>query len=761
MSLETKRLYEFGRFRLDAQERLLLHDGEAVPLTPKAFDLLLVLVERHGHLLEKGELMRSVWPDTFVEEANLSYNISLLRKALGESPSAQHYIQTVPRRGYRFTACVREQQVECDEPSADLSNVQQIEAGVEVRVGDEVSFKERLSRGAQTETATTFNSAGTEDPVPLRRWSRNRLARVAIFLSITIAAAAPIWFIAGRWRVNPTAAPARIVPLTSYAGGESHPTFSPDGKQIAFVWGGEEDDNKDIYVKLIGTETPLRLTTNPAPETGPVWSPDGRQIAFLRQAAEGYGFYIIPALGGPERKLAICSGKLDTEGDPARLAWHPDGQLLAVADRDTPAEPVSLFLLNLETGEKRRLTSPPAHFFGDWNPAFSPDGKMFAFTRAVNGISMDIYVAPVSGGEPRRLTFDDAQVNSLAWTPDGGAIVFSSIRQGSGNTAMLWEIPAAGGTPERLTGVGQNVFTLDIDRHGSRLAYEQRIHDTNIYRIDLSNSTGRGASPHSKLISSTFQDNSPDYSPDGKRIVYISDRTGGLELWLCDAEGAGSIQLTNIGGPHTGTPRWSPDGQQIVFDSGVEGNQEIFIISANGGRPRRLTNDPALDMIPSWSRDGRWIYFGSNRGGDFQIWKVPVEGGEARQVTRRGGLEGFESADGLFLYYSKGIGLSDIWRVPIEGGEESLVLELQKSGHRRSWAMAEDGIYFAVAETPSRSAVEFFSFDTRRVERRVAELERSIKEGPPGLTISRDGRWLLYTRIDQSGSDIMLMEDFR
>jgi Tol biopolymer transport system component len=230
---------------------------------------------------------------------------------------------------------------------------------------------------------------------------------------------------------------------------------------------------------------------------------------------------------------------------------------------------------------------------------------------------------------------------------------------------------------------------------------------------------------------------------------------------VCDSDGANPLQLTDFGEPHTGTPRWSPDGRQIVFDSNVEGNQEIMIISADGGQPRRLTNDPALDMIPSWSRDGRWIYFTSKRSGDMQLWKVPVEGGEAKQVTRQGGLEGFESADGKFVYYSKGLDIRDIWRVPVVGGEETLVLELQKAGHRRSWAVAEDGIYFAVAETASRSVVRFFSFATGRVERRVANLERSIKEGPQGLTISRDGRRLLYTRIDQSGSDIVLMEKFR
>ncbi len=734
MSAPQRQCYEFGPFRLDAGERLLQRDGATISLTPKAFDLLLALVERHGRLVDKEELFQTVWPDTIVEESNLSSNIALIRKALGEGENGQKFIETVPKRGYRFVAEVREAQ----QPADDL-----------------------IQEKAQSHAEATQPDVAS---APLKR--AGRWAWLAVFLAAAVIVSAAIWLMVDRQRAKAPTAPARIVPFTSFAGSESQPAFSPDGKQIAFVWGGASDDNNDIYVKLIGTETPLRLTTNPAADSSPTWSPDGRYIAFLRQSAEGNGFYIVPALGGAERKLANAGRQIVTVDDPGRTAWRPNGEwggeCLAVADSEAPAEPVGLFLLSVETGEKRRLTSPPRNFFaGDWNPAFSPDGKMLAFTRAVNnGINLDVYTVAVSGGDPRRLTFDGAHVKSLAWTPDGREIVFSSSRGGSVNTATLWKVPAAGGAPERLAGVGQNAFTLALDRQANRLAYEQRIRDSNIYRIDASDSTSL-SNLSTRLISSTFQDDSPAYSPDGKRIVYVSDRTGSKELWLCDSDGANPLQLTNIGGPHTGTPRWSPDGQWIVFDSGIEGNQEIFIISADGGKPRRLSSDPAFDCIPSWSRDGRWVYFISNRSGESQVWKVRTEGGQAVQVTRQGGGEVFESVDGKFIYYSKDKGPPAVWRVPVEGGEETLTLELEKTGSRRSWALTEKGIYFAVAETPSSSVVKFFSFATGRVERQVATLEKAIKRGTPGLTVSPDGRWLLYTRIDQSGSDIMLMENFR
>src|SRR5262245_59548930 len=393
MNHQTNHLYEFSPFRLDAQERLLQRDGATISLTPKAFDLLLAMVERHGRLVDKEELFKTVWPDSIVEESNLSSNIALIRKALSDGENGQKFIETVPKRGYRFVAEVREAP-----PAFD----------------DDLIPKKAESHADATQPDAT--------PSPRKRDSR--WAWPTAFLATGVIVSAAVWLMVDRQRANTPTAPARIVPFTSFAGSESQPAFSPDGKQIAFVWGGESDDNNDIYVKLIGTEKPLRLTTNPAADSSPTWSPDGRYIAFLRQSAEGNGFYIVPALGGPERKVAEADGYIHTEGVPLRLAWHPQGEFLAVADRSSPLDPFSLFLLSIETGEKRgltkpRLTQPPYQYFGDWNPAFSPDGKMLAFTRAVNGINMDLYIVPVSGGEPRRLTFDDAHLKSLAWTPDG------------------------------------------------------------------------------------------------------------------------------------------------------------------------------------------------------------------------------------------------------------------------------------------------------------------------------------------------------
>jgi Tol biopolymer transport system component/predicted Ser/Thr protein kinase len=550
--------------------------------------------------------------------------------------------------------------------------------------------------------------------------------------------------------------PPRVVPLTSYPGLEIQPALSPDGKQVAFAWNGEKEDNYDIYVKLVDAGTPLRLTTNPQPDCSPAWSPDGRYIAFLRWSPKGAEVYVIPALGGSERKLAQTAAIVDWTGAAStggRLSWSPDGRSLAVVDRSSPKEPNSIYLLSTETREKRRLTLPPAGYAGDVYPALSPDGGTLAFVRIRGAAAQDVYLEAFGGGkpsaEPRRLTFDERYVNGIDWTPDGRSILFSSNRSG---TYEMWRIPASGGQPERLAfGDGHHP---SISRDGHRLAFARSSSNYNIWRA-----SGPGAAekrtPPTKLIASTQGEYQPQFSPDGKRIAFGSDRSGSSEIWVADSEGLNPVQLTSFGGPAVGSPRWSPDGRWIAFDSSKEGQRDIYVVSAEGGAARRLTTDPSQDVRPSWSGDGRWIYFGSNRSGDWQVWKLSAEGGSAVQVTRKGGREAFEAPDGRFLYYTK-FGVAGIWRVPVDGGEETQVLD---RGLQSYWTLTSQGIYVRTWKPPLAPVIELYSFATGRLAR-VAELAKG-KDYSLGLSVSPDDKWILYTQLDRVDSDLMLVENFR
>jgi Tol biopolymer transport system component len=532
----------------------------------------------------------------------------------------------------------------------------------------------------------------------------------------------------------------RVVPFTSFPGQKSNPVFSPDGNQIAFNWDGG-GENPGIYVKLIDSGSPLRLTTGN--DFDPAWSPDGRSIAFVRRG-DGGGIFLVPALGGPERKLTDATGA---------FSWSPDGRHLAIVRSGTPQEPLSIWLFSIESSEWRKFTNPQPGSFGDTSPSFSPNGQSLAFLRSPNFLVSDIHIAPVAGGEPRRLTLDNLSLGgSLAWTPDGREIVFSSPR---GGLSSLWRIRASGGTPRRVSGIGEYAFNPSISRQGDRLTYVYRRSDRNIWRAPGPYSQATDGS-HLKLIASTRDDISPQFSPDGKKIVFVSDRSGSREIWVCDSDGQNPVQLTNYGGSHTGTARWSPDGKQISFDSRPEGQADIFTVSADGGRPRRITTGDSEDVASSWSADGRWIYFGSRRSGRWQVWKIPAEGGDAVQVTKQGGYEAFEAPDRKFVYYNKRD--TGIWKIPVEGGEETRVLDHGQGGY---WSLTSLGIYFYNPQATPQPAIEFFNFATGQIAP-IVRIERSkAPSGPPGLGVSADGRWILYWQVDQFDNDIMLVENFR
>jgi len=586
---------------------------------------------------------------------------------------------------------------------------------------------------------------------------RHKTALVAAMLGVVLSVGAiAAWFHFHSFR---KASALMIVPFTSLPGAKSQPVFSPDGNAIAFAWRGEKDDNQDIYVKLIGAGTPLRLTTNPASDWSPAWSPDGRFIAFFRKSSIGDGrnlgssagaYYLVPALGGAERRLADAYSTQPIFG--RHLDWSPDGKFLVIADQLSPTDPrVNIVLMSTESGQRAPMPSPPLPYFE--SPTFSPDGKNVAFVAGPGFFSTDIYIARVDGGKPRRLTFENLWINGLTWTSDGTEIVFSCNR---GGLIGLWRISVSGGELEPLSAVGEDSYQPSVSRQGNRLAYLQRRVNVNIWRTEGPSWTGVRGSPV-KLISSTRSQSDLDISPNGQRIAFASDRAGSTEIWICDSNGSNPVQLTSMGASNSGTPRWSPDNQQIAFDSHKEGHSDIYVINAQGGSARRVTTDPVDNSVPSWSRDGRWIYFSSDRTGRSELWKIPVQGGQAVQVTKQGGFAAFESTDGKVLYYVKALD-GPVWKMPVEGGEETRVID--QNIRWSYWRVLENTICF-LDWNATPPDIELFNFNTRQLKR-ITTVDRA-KGGAGGgnLAVSPDGQWIIFARMDQIDSEIMLVEDFR
>ncbi|MDX2153841.1 MAG: protein kinase [Bryobacteraceae bacterium] len=567
-----------------------------------------------------------------------------------------------------------------------------------------------------------------------------------------------IAFIAWQQRQAPPAE-LKVIPFTSTPGSESQPSFSPDGNQIAYSWSGEsgENENYDIYVKLVDAGTPLRLTTNPAQDISPAWSPDGRYIAFLRQSDRASLFLMVPALGGPERKLADASHGRTGLNTPY-LNWSPDGKLLALADRDSADEPMAIFLLNVENGQRRRLTTPPPKAFGDGGPVFSPDGKRVLFVRSVTMTEQDVYTVPVDGGEPRPVSTDKKRIFGAAWSAKDNKIVVSSQRAPN---YRLWAFPAEGGSPERITGIAsEQASFVAVSSNSKRLAYTRTIVDTNIWQYPLPGA-GAGSEPV-KLISSTRLEVAPQVAPDNKRVVFASNRSGYLEIWLSERDGSNPSQLTSFNGLPTGSPRWSPDGRFIVFDSRPQGRADVYIISAEGGNPRRLTEDPSDETVPNFSRDGKFVYYSSARTGMAQIFKVPAEGGASEQVTQGGGFFGMESADGQWFYYARSPNEPGLWRKPVKGGPEEPVIANFRPGFWSYWTLFGDGLYYLdrqeVEGVGIRYHLRLLDLKTKKDSQILTFNRRPFNAG---LSISPDGKWALYNQVDQSDSDIMLVDGFR
>jgi dipeptidyl aminopeptidase/acylaminoacyl peptidase len=292
----------------------------------------------------------------------------------------------------------------------------------------------------------------------------------------------------------------------------------------------------------------------------------------------------------------------------------------------------------------------------------------------------------------------------------------------------------------------------------SRLVYVRSTDIRNIWRISTSAPGAPASSPPSAAITSTSLDMSPQFSPDGRRVAFESDRSGPDEVWLADPDGSNAVQLTSMaatmGARRTGTPRWSPDGQLIAFDSNLEGHYHVHVIPAAGGKPRRLTSDPANDHVPSFSRDGKWIYFSSNRTGEYQIWKIPVAGGEAIQVTHNTGFAAFESPDGAYVYYTQTAGApSALWRIPASGGQPVKVLE---GVVQLDFTVFDKGIYY-IDQPSGEARLQFYDLATGR----STTVARNLGDVGQGLTVSPDGRTILYPRMDSPVNDLMLVENFR
>jgi len=663
------------------------------------------LIEQPGELVTREELRGKLWPEgTFVDfDHSLNAAIKRLRDALGDDPDNPRFIGTVPKRGYRFLAPVEAPFAK--EPNAAIPDLT------------------------------------VASPRPLFRL----LIFAGVFLLVVISGLGATRYIS-RLRKRRASSPMRTTPLTTYPGAEFSPAFSSDGEQVAFVWDRNTIGTTDVYVKRIGIETPLKITHSNGLVCCPAWTSDNRYVGFERCSNEKQGIYLVSSLGGPERKLrdSQCNG----------MSFSPNDQSLVFSDREASGSPYKLFFMSLDDPQAHPLTSPPADTIGDFFPAYSPDGKTVAFVRLVAEGNADLYVVSASGGTARQVTFDKAYILGVTWSADGKDLVFSSHRSGS---QSLWIVPTVGAVPKRLPLGGAIASDPAISRQGNRLTYTQGDIHPNLWIIDIAGGVAGSHAQAKPFLSSATYNNAPRFSPDGKKVAFVSHRSGDSEIWTCDPPDCAEPQQLTFLQSLSGTPRWSPDGRYVSFESRPNGHSQIFVVNAEGGKPHPITEGTAEDKVSSWSSDGKFIYFSSNRSGQQEIWKISADGGRASQVTYRGGFESWESSDGKFLYYVKG-DQKGIWRMLSTGGDETRIVAEFPPERWGDWALVGRGVYYA-DESGARPAIKFLNFANHKVSK-IAEVESLPPPGDPGFTVSPDEKQLVFSQIDRSAVDLMLVENF-
>jgi Tol biopolymer transport system component/DNA-binding winged helix-turn-helix (wHTH) protein len=702
----------FAPFELVLEPEELRRNGIRVKVTGQALKVLIVLASEPGRLVTREHLRKVLWPATSFGdfEHGLNAAVNRLREILGDSAVNPKYIETIPRQGYRFIAAMNVE----DEQVASLPHI-----------------------------------ASTEPPrppakPPFRRW----------WIPLAVAACFLIGLASLRLKTRLEEASRllgiqrlTVVPFTSLPGNVTSPAFSPDGSEVAFGWDGETNGaGYDLYVKVIGSENPLRITRHPSEKLSIAWSPDGRVIAISRVSKEGAsGIFLVPPTGGPERKIYSRSS---TYWYGNELSWSSDGKYLAFSDHpETSYQSTMLYLLSMSTLKVIPVAKDCKNAV---LPSFSPKGELLAWVCLDKWGTESLRLLDLGDGSTTELLKEHEMIGGIAWSRDGDNILYSSPLVGG----SLWEIVLTHPERAQRLPIGRDVSDVAVSSSSHRLVYLQSSTNTNIWQLDL-----QGSPPQAhKLIASSAEQESATISPDGRRIAFESDRSGAMEIWVCDGDGSNVLKLTSFGVIATGTPRWSPDGGLIAFDSRFGGESNLYTVDPAGGVPTKLNIDVSDNSEPSWSPDGKWMYFmQGDDTGEPSVWKVPSQGGHAVQLASTPAATALASPDGQYVYFFR---KKRLWRMMPDGFSPEEVKGMPElSFQGTEWFPASAGIYFMSHEN-GKTRIELYDTRTLKIHP-IFSLEKSAPYWIGAMPVSPDGKWMLFPQIDGHSSNLMMVENMQ
>lgn len=640
-----------------------------------------------------------------------------LREILGDSADSPRFVETVPKRGYRFVA--------------------------------PVTAIETASRTAADQPQRLQEESGAK-----ARWF------IPVGIAGLIALAGASFLLTRNARTGEALAPA---PITSLPGREASASLSPDGRQVAFVWDGPAGENLDIYRMEIGQQSPHRLTESPAREYSPRWSPDGRSIAFIREIdMRTAAVLVMPAIGGSPRQVGSITSPpqgYTSHSIPRRsLDWTPDSNWVITADAEGPDGPFGLVALSVRNGARRQVLAAPSAGRGLASPIISPDGREIAFLQggvahtaaALLRASMDSALR--ISGPVQRLPLEFPWVDSVTWGPGKRSMLVSvaATLDGQRNLQLYQGEHQA---PEALPGIGGDAVEPDFCPSAARLVFT---------RLDSRRSSIWSLFPNEparlpvQLSASTSSNMDADISPDGDWIAFRSLRSGKPAIWLSRTDGTGLRQLADIGADGYGNPRWSPDGQRIAFHARLKGTSQIYVAGIDGRNPMRVEGVSTNSIFPTWSRDGNSVYFRTDKDGPPRIWKIKFSARSPELALAFDALYAVEDESGTGLY------VAEAGRPPILAH-----INLQTKVRRTIFpgiaspaaiATSRQGVYFLTApDAAGRSEVRFqkSGASTSKVIRRID------KPVDSGLGVSCDGRVVVYSQVDQAESTLMLVEGMR
>jgi eukaryotic-like serine/threonine-protein kinase len=586
MSLETHS-FEFDEFLLDGKEKVLLRDGKPLPITPKAFQLLEILVENHGHLVERNELLNKVWADSFVEEGNLTFTIQLLRKVLGDDKRNPRFIETVPKRGYRFVAKVKE-----------------------------------VFRQPDTQDKIETDNSQKQVIVTKSWTNRQRLfvAAVAVFL-LTAAISIGSWYFRSKDLANN--APILSTPFDleklSTTGKVLRAVVSPDGKNLLYV-NGAFTEKQSVWLRQLASGNNTEIIP-PSDHTyyGLEVSPDSNFLYFNRSSKTNpqQDIYRVPISGGIPQKILE-----NTEG---WMSLSPDSQQISfVRCLRREEENCTLLIADAASGKnEKRLVSRPRPFrIGD--NQFSPNGKTIAFAvgQSQNGANeFGLLEVSLENGAERELTKEKFfNIKGLAWLPENSGLLITASRIPT-KQFRIWEVSTATGSVQPLTKDAENYAELSLDKAATTLVSTQTMQNYQLSVLNRENlSNPRILADGSRVT----------FSPDGK-IFFASLMSGNDEIWSINSDGSNQRQLTNDPADDS-APIFSGNSKTIFFASNRTGNAQTWRMDADGSNQIQITDkEPGTPLFVS--PDGEWLYY--HRSLKKTLWKIPTKGGQEQLVLNR------------------------------------------------------------------------------------------------------------------------------